>query len=226
MPLDFPSNPVDRQVSGNFYWDAASTAWRNVGSKNGLSTRVTTLESAAATYPSGLVPVIPTSVSVGSGSASVSSTGLMSFNSASSVTLNGVFSAAFKNYRIHMNIASYSVAGDYVFWRSVTGGSGVGGTYVTRGVANDGSSVGAWSANGSAGYMGRIAGDAALAYDLFDPFTTRRSRMVGQTHGYVSSENMFAISSMHDSLVSYNGIQMYMNSGLIEGTIQVYGYRN
>lgn len=31
MALDFPSNPVNNQVYGNFYWDSSMSAWRATG---------------------------------------------------------------------------------------------------------------------------------------------------------------------------------------------------
>lgn len=47
MPLDFPSSPVNGQTYDNFYWDASTGVWRNNGSKNALSSRLTSLETAA-----------------------------------------------------------------------------------------------------------------------------------------------------------------------------------
>jgi hypothetical protein len=45
MALDFPSNPTNGQVYDNYYYDSSITAWRSSGSKNGLSQRVTELET-------------------------------------------------------------------------------------------------------------------------------------------------------------------------------------
>lgn len=58
----------------------------------------------------GLVPIVPTSVAVGSGTGSVSSSGLFTFNGASSMSMNGVFTSAYKNYVIQINITSGNVA--------------------------------------------------------------------------------------------------------------------
>ena len=53
MALDFPTNPTNGQVFGNFYYDSSITAWRNLGSKNALSTEITNLETASPrTVPS------------------------------------------------------------------------------------------------------------------------------------------------------------------------------
>lgn len=45
MPLDFPSNPTNGQTYENFVYDTSITAWRNQGSPNSLSSRVSTLEA-------------------------------------------------------------------------------------------------------------------------------------------------------------------------------------
>jgi len=52
---------------------------------------------------SGLVKIVPTSVAVGSGSGSASALGIVTFSGASSVSLNGVFSSTYKNYRINFD---------------------------------------------------------------------------------------------------------------------------
>jgi hypothetical protein len=73
-----------------------------------------TLSSASSTYLSqtsastiyapvaagGLVQIIPTSISNTSGTASISSKGLVTFNGVSSLSLNGVFTSTYKVYKI------------------------------------------------------------------------------------------------------------------------------
>jgi len=50
MPLDFPSSPTNGQVYGNYYYDSSIGAWRNVGSKDGLSQRLTAVETTGYRY--------------------------------------------------------------------------------------------------------------------------------------------------------------------------------
>lgn len=45
MAFDFPTNPTNGQVYNNFYWDSSTSAWRNLGSKNALSSAVTALQA-------------------------------------------------------------------------------------------------------------------------------------------------------------------------------------
>lgn len=50
----------------------------------------------------GMTPIIPTSVSVASGSASVAGNGLINFSGTSDLRIDGAFSSAFSNYRLEV----------------------------------------------------------------------------------------------------------------------------
>lgn len=222
MVLDFPSNPVNGQTYSDYYYDASISAWRNNGSKNALSGRLTSLEAT----PSGLVPVIPTSVSVGSGSATASSTGAVTFTAASSVTLNGVFNSTFTRYKFVLTSDS-TVASEYQFARLTLAGAANAGTYRIRGTAQTSNGAPAqWGIDGSAIYINKTAGDSFASFDVSYPATTRRTIFIGGAFGYSGNETYFSIGAQHDSLAAYDGLQIYMNSGTMSGTIQVYGYRN
>jgi hypothetical protein len=51
----------------------------------------------------GLAKIVPSSVAVGSGTGSASALGTVTFTGASSVSLNGVFSSTYDNYRYMLN---------------------------------------------------------------------------------------------------------------------------
>jgi hypothetical protein len=70
----------------------------------------------------GLVPIVPTSVSVGSGSASVNAAGLATFTGATHVTLNGVFSSAYAGYKIMFGTTANSATGTATY-RFAQGGT-------------------------------------------------------------------------------------------------------
>lgn len=38
MPLDFPSNPIDGQISGNYVWSSSSGAWKSIPTSKTVST--------------------------------------------------------------------------------------------------------------------------------------------------------------------------------------------
>lgn len=63
----------------------------------------------------GLVPMVPTSIVVSSGSASVNAFGKITMSSAVNVAVNGVFSSAFRNYKIIFNY--YTTAVNWTTYR-------------------------------------------------------------------------------------------------------------
>jgi len=54
----------------------------------------------------GLAKIVPSSVAVGSGTGSASTTGTVTFSGCSSVSLNDVFSATYDDYKIVINVES------------------------------------------------------------------------------------------------------------------------
>jgi hypothetical protein len=68
------------------------------------NTSILSLASASSIYQTiattGLVEITPPTISVTGGSGSVSSTGVVSFTSASAISLNNVFSSTYDNYKI------------------------------------------------------------------------------------------------------------------------------
>ena len=81
-----------------------------------LATRVGTAEleidalqlANSTTNKSGLVPIIPSSVTVGAGTASVDSTGKITFTNSRIISPNAVFSATYTNYLVQINITAAS----------------------------------------------------------------------------------------------------------------------
>ena len=115
-------------------WDGS--AWQDlVNATQDLTPYSTTAQmntAIAAAVP--IVPVIPTSVAVGSGSGSYnSSTGLVTFSGASSVSLNGVFSSTYTKYHIIFN--SYAASAAEILCRLRTGGTDNSSTTYSYGIA-------------------------------------------------------------------------------------------
>lgn len=81
------------------YSDGDSAQWVEVRKAEdlGLLNRVTTLEARPL---SGLVPLVPTSVTVTGGTATTTANGKVTYTSATSISLNGVFSSASQKYLI------------------------------------------------------------------------------------------------------------------------------
>lgn len=98
MAIDFPANPTNGQTFGNYIYDSSIPGWRNVNSGEGVGLQ----------FKSGLVPMIPTSVNVATGSASVDATGGVTFTGVTAVSLNNVFTSGYRNYRLVMEVPTVS----------------------------------------------------------------------------------------------------------------------
>lgn len=189
------------------------------------------IRSEIATSKVGLVPVIPASVAVGSGSASVSATGIVTFTGASSVSINGCFTATYKNYRV-IYVNEGASAGAQAFFRyRASGTDNSGAAYYYGG--NYGTWTGATGArngqNATSMYLTWI-GNSTAAYgrtsiDISNPFAARAtwhslqngyydgSTLAGEHHS-----GMFSVEAIFD------GFSFFPSSGGMSGTIQIYGY--
>lgn len=103
MTLEFPASPAPGERYGKYVWDDAKEVWGTTAPAP-LVERVETLEDDRV-----LRRVVPTSMSVGSGSGSFSATtGLVTFSASSSISLNGIFTADFVNYELIVRMTSAS----------------------------------------------------------------------------------------------------------------------
>lgn len=173
----------------------------------------------------GLQLVVPTSVTGGT----VSANGAVTIGSAvSSVTVNGVFSATYDNYKIVISSGG-TVGNDYGSLRlgsststynyaaqtlqyatAAFGGFGVG--------ANASEFRYVWSNANSTGYTGNI--------ELQNPFLAQYTRL---TSDYATDDYRFFMGGVHKTAASYTSFTLGPNAftgTLTGGTIRIYGYNN
>lgn len=218
MAIDFPANPTNGQVYANYIYDSSITAWRNVNTDTGIGTL----------NAMGLKNVVPTSVTVGSGSATTNANGTVTFTGASSILINGIFSSTYTNYRFLFTVDA-SVTGTNMRYRmSASGTPNSESLYTMQGLKQEGSAaVGLYQAgNANAGYLGSFASDGRVSFDIFTPYLTKRTGVVWQADGYQVAPGYFAAKVQHDKSVSYDGFYIFPESGTITGTLQVFGYTN
>lgn len=198
--------------------------------ENPTATKSVTMDQIAG--GSGLVPIIPTSVSVGSGTGTVGANGLITFSGVSTLTLNGIFTSGYKNYRLAININNSSgqtaigqqlttsgtawTTGDYFWagnWQSVTG---------------SGPSVLAASSQ-TAWYMIESTNSVSWfnhTQDIFNPALAASTSMTGSGVTYSSAWRHITYSSLSQTATSFDGMKFISStSNTFSGTIQVYGYR-
>lgn len=207
-----------------YYNDGDTSQWVQIKSDATLSStlgnRVTTLE----TYPSGLVPIVPTSVTVGSGTGSANSLGTVTFSGVSTLQLNGVFSSAYKHYKI--KIEAQGSVGDFMFARMTTAGTpNTSANYIYQ--------LMVYQTNASGGYYSGSDTQVRLGYqpankhhkelEISNPYQTD-SLMATWVAGYGQTYNAGVLN--FGATTSFDGIQIYDASGTLTGTMTVYGYRN
>ena len=180
----------------------------------------------------GLTQIIPTSISVGSGSGSVGANGAITFSSASTVSLNGTFTAIYDNYRVYFYMYG-STAGDGAIKMRANGVDNSDSNsyrrsdiYVTTAQAVAGSSVlttfyqlGNYATTSS-------STSSKFMLEFHEPFLPRVTQI--QNSVFRDGDNL-ALYNMgrHTVNSSFDGFTIYpLNGGTLTGTIRVYGYNN
>lgn len=224
MPIDFPSNPTNGQVYSNWIYDSSITAWRNVNTDTGIGTL----------NAMGLKNVVPTSVVVGSGSATTNANGTVTFSGATTVSLNGVFTSTYKNYKVLLKTSPSAASyGGAIYLKLRTTGTDYslnyyfGGTYVSQGTMNTQNVSGAQL---NIGLLPDNATDDRLSssIEIFSPYESKATGY-NVTAGSVFAGNNYNynLNGTNISTNIFDGLTIIPGgSGNITGTIQVYGYTN
>jgi hypothetical protein len=183
----------------------------------------------------GLIPMVPTSVDKAGGTATYNSVGQVTFSgNITSLSLNGVFTSNYANYKIIFK-GNGTVSGAALYFQYRVAGANAGSNlYYTGG----------WYARASAGANGYWSQNAGTNLDLcrldstsdfrnsftvevYDPqaakVTGHNSLWAGQDSGGILSgfTNGFYAAS-----TQYDGFTIYTSSGNMQGTITVYGYND
>lgn len=216
---------------------------------NSVSTTVTRLEEMSGLTPAqltthrdnigvGLVNVVPASVAQSGGSASATDLGVVTFTGVTSVSLNNVFSADYKNYKVVINFSDTTVNGS-LYYRARRAGTDLS----TASVYNAGSiylnatngSIGNISQNGAAfvslGYLKSGNGrDTSCVIDAVDAYSTSTSKLFFQSQGATSNPySIHAVSgtARYTPGTEHDGFTLYASAaGTFSGTVQVFGYNS
>jgi hypothetical protein len=180
--------------------------------------------------------IVPSSVSVGSGSGSVSTQGAVTFSGASSVSVNNCFSSIYDNYRIVMNHDSSAAAVGFNMRMRAAGTDNTSVNYVfasgsaTQAGTFVGGSVGT-SALDTSWTLTPISGtySSSTIFDILLPFSSAYQTNFSSTSFYFDSLSNYRAgfgAGATSVTTSYDGITFYPASGTITGTVRVYGYKN
>lgn len=178
----------------------------------------------------GMTPVVPTSTVVGSGSATVNSNGKVTFTGATSISLNGVFSSGYKNYRVIISDSlQTSVDGAVIGLRFRAAGTDSAVNYYFNGLYQQGPSTQGIS-TGSNQSQWNMTNAYTNLYnfcdmDIYQPFGVQKTLYKGTFQSYGTSGGLFVThTGLHDQTVSYDGLTVTMSTGNASGSISVYGY--
>jgi hypothetical protein len=182
----------------------------------------------------GMVLLAPTSVSVtGSGSsATIEPNGSISFTNCESLTLNGVFSADYKNYVLNQNHTMNTNIGNLLFGQFTSSGIPAASNYryqrlrgyiSTCSTASYTSQSYMWLSY-TAYHAGGTNGVAFRTY-FNRPYLSSSTGFHSRSNSCISGYNLIEnVSGVHETASSYDGIKLYVSSGeLITGNTAIYG---
>lgn len=180
----------------------------------------------------GMDLITPTSVA---GTGVTFSGGAINFSSATSVSVNGIFSSSYENYELRINVTNSSTTGAFLNVRMRTGGSDESGAnYKTQRFFQVGATLGGGvdpSTNTamSVGYFSNtVPTSPAIRASIFSPFAAARTSFISDVvfYGSDSALYQFRLAAQLFNTTSYDSISFIPESGNITGTLRIYGLRN
>lgn len=204
----------------------SGSAWVSVATEvESLATYAT--QSYASTQP-GSKLVVPTSVAVGSGSGSVDTNGKVTFTTASSVSVNGCFTADYDNYRVI--VIGSSTAGSTTFRFRTAGTDNSAASYQRQYLDATSTSVAGNRVTAqtsiSSMELQQTANASVLVMDIHSPFLSQPTGLMNMTNLMTTNIYVNLLSGAHTGNTSFDGFSIIQSSGTITGTIRVYGYKN
>lgn len=185
--------------------------------------------STVLAVPQGLVPIVPTSVA-GTG-VSVDASGVVTFSGSTSVSLNGVFTSAYKHYRIVYRATGTGNPYTVGLRLRAAGVDASTANYLRGGyisyAINTGS--GNYNSSGEQGWLVGYATNAAsistsASIELASPALAEYTLATYQMVGYDGNHFVLNAGGTHPVNTAYDGFTLVTGSGALTGTIQVFGY--
>ena len=216
-----------------YYTDVDGSQWVQVKSDATLSSTLGNRVELLEAKPSGLVPIVPTSVTVGSGSGSVAADGTITFSGASSIGFNGCFTSTYRNYRFVVSDLQSSNPNypgiTFLLRASGTNATSEYWNWGVRAVSSAGiTQRGSNSTSGmeilsTIGWGGKYA---SIAADVTSPFIATNTTIMSSATGFDASSALWQSQScFKNDQSSYDGWALILSTGTFSGTVKVYGYR-
>lgn len=176
----------------------------------------------------GLISMTPTSIAVGSGTASINADGGVDFSAVTSLSLNGVFTSEFDNYRITLSSIASAVA-DLLLVLRVGGVNATGANYTCEYMYGQGTAVGAQRYSGRTNALGFMAGSTTLQSGgechMYGPALAQATAWRNVNANSYLSATIADYASTHSLATSYDGFTLTSDAGqTFTGNVHVFGY--
>jgi hypothetical protein len=181
---------------------------------------------------SGLNLIVPSSVVAGTGTATVTANGEITFSGASHVTINNCFSANYDTYKVIISNLSITTSGQLLQYQMSSGGTAVStSTYSHQRIYAQNTTIGTAMSTSQQSCGLSYIGTSALNYvsfEIMNPFLSTVTKSISQGN-YSDPTNPFyfeQFSGYHSTAASYDGIRIIPGANAISGKIRIYGYNN
>lgn len=172
-----------------------------------------------------MVLMVPTSVSVTGGSASITGNGQVTFSGISVLNVDGVFTSEYRNYMISIK---GTTTGSNPCMRMRVGGVQNSTNYISQYASVSGTSLGAGLESSAASRTAFTLTNALAGATLYfyrpalADITVWRALTSNQTSGAAMEERM----NHHNVSTAYDGFNLLpVTTGTLTGTLQVYGVK-
>jgi hypothetical protein len=203
---------------------AASTTDTAIGVDRG---RLTTLEARAL---SGFVPISPSSIVIASGSGSANALGQVSFTGATAVSLNSVFTTAYRNYKIVLNVNTFSATTNLTLRLRNAGTDIATNNHFQGGLVARANGTGAFNiaaANDTRFYINYSSSGypSNSEISVFAPHLSQLTSVISQGNGFETSQVSLVSMAGQSSSVA-DGFTIFTSAGTMAGLVQVFGYND
>jgi len=183
--------------------------------------------AATVTGAGGLRLVTPTSIANSGGSASASG-GAVTFTGVTSLSLNGVFSSGYDNYRIIIRSVYSTGTNGFMRLRAAGTDNTTASSYVVQELTASSTSVNGSriTADNWRSWSGAVTITNGVAFDIYSPFLATSTALTSSEINSSSGAYLANYAGTHNQTTSYDGATFYVTSGNITGIIRVYGYQN
>ena len=204
-----------------------------MGRARDLANILSSSGSVALDSELGLSLITPTSIAATGGSGTISTTGAVSFTSASAISLNGCFTSTYDNYRIIFSPTSFSADNVDISMRYRVSGVDTSSNYHGTRIYAYATSIGV-----DTNHMGTdeifcgtsdkdYADESASIIESINPNKANKTKTFVNIVGWFGTIFYQQLNNnVHQANTQFDGLTIFPSGGTMTGTVRVYGYRN